>query len=409
MDSHFDSLVHTSPSSSSTHMSTPPVFVPQSSTPPITPPALTTAPVIDSPNINAILTDCFATQSSQILEFQSQVQQLQSKNIQLKNRVNTLEKPKRWDQCLSLKAKLMEKHEIIERARVCVSYAVDALREKAEIIERVRSESTLNAQAVKKFVEENQKLTTECAYWLTQCYKLEKEFSRYDHYQEALMDFENEADNRAKEAEAQLSFYNLQHEGKQAGEMTKAVYTESCLVDTLLSTIIKKDDVASVAQSFLEANSGLEVCQKMLEIWESMNPSTQNIMALASEVKRLHNEKDHLRNNLTTEEEEVKVLFEDLLDKENRRLVNSKRTTGRLYNVKHNVIDLVDEELKEASLFRDVISFDVISANLVIITRHITSFWDNADFDCAAKPPVLKSKIGDLSVQFSVKDLRVAL
>ena len=50
--------------------------------------------------------------------------------------------------------------------------------------------------------------------------------------------------------------------------MTKTASTEHCLVDTLISTLISKDDVVSTARSFLEANSGVEVCQKMLEIFE---------------------------------------------------------------------------------------------------------------------------------------------
>lgn len=39
----------------------------------------------------------------------------------------------------------------------------------------------------------------------------------------------------------------------------------------------------------------------------SLKPSTQKVLALASEVKILLQEKDHLMNNLTTAEEEVCV------------------------------------------------------------------------------------------------------
>ncbi|KAD4386171.1 hypothetical protein E3N88_26340 [Mikania micrantha] len=237
----------------------------------------------------------------------------------------------------TLESKLRSAEETLRQLREQYLYLRSKLQEKDEIIERVRSESTLNAQAVKKFVEENQKLATECANLLTQCDKWEKECSLYDHDREALMDFGNEADNRAKEAEARaldlqeeltklskdLLFYKQQYEGKQGGEAKKTVSTEDSLVDTLFSTMINKDDVASTAQSFLEANSGLEVCQELLEIQESLKPSTRKILALASEVKKLQKEKEHIRNNLTTAEEEVKVLFEenDILDKENRRLM----------------------------------------------------------------------------------------
>lgn len=233
----------------------------------------------------------------------------------------------------TLELKLRFSEETQRRLRDQYLYLKSKLKEKDEVIERVRVESSLNALAVKKFVEENQKLATECANLLNQCKKWEKECSLYDHDREALMDFGNEADHRAKEAESrvhdledelsklseELQFYKRQ----QVDEVTKTASMEHFLVDTLLSTLISKDNVASTAHSFLEANSGVEVCQKMLEIWERLKPSTHKVLALASEVKILLQEKDHLMNNLTTAEEEVKVLSEenDILDKENRRLV----------------------------------------------------------------------------------------
>ncbi|KAI3820255.1 hypothetical protein L1987_07799 [Smallanthus sonchifolius] len=254
----------------------------------------------------------------------------------------------------TLELKLRFSEETQRQLRDQYMYLKSKLKEKDETIERVRCESTLNAQAVKKFVEENQKLATECANLLNQCNKWERECSLYDHDREALMDFGNEADNRAKEAEArvhdleqeltklskELMFYKHQSEGKQVGEMAKTVSTENILVDTLLSTLINKDDVASTAHSFLEANSGVEVCQKMLEIWESLKPSSQKVLALVSEVKRLQKEKDHLRNNLTMAEEEVKVLFEEnnVFDKENRRLTKLLQKERQLNDSggKHN-------------------------------------------------------------------------
>lgn len=59
----------------------------------------------------------------------------------------------------------------------------------------------MNAIALKKFVDENQKLAMECSNLLAQCEKWERECSLYDHDREALMNFGNEADERAKEAE----------------------------------------------------------------------------------------------------------------------------------------------------------------------------------------------------------------
>ncbi|KAL0289470.1 UNVERIFIED_CONTAM: hypothetical protein Scaly_2702200 [Sesamum calycinum] len=45
------------------------------------------------------------------------------------------------------------------------------LKEKDEIIERSRAEASMNAVALKKFVEENQKLAVECSNLLAACNK----------------------------------------------------------------------------------------------------------------------------------------------------------------------------------------------------------------------------------------------
>ncbi|CAH1451048.1 unnamed protein product [Lactuca virosa] len=87
------------------------------------------------------------------------------------------------DQCFYLKSKLMEKDKTIDGARV---------------------ESSMNAQAVKKFIEENQKLALEYGNLLTQCIKWEKECSLYDQDVEALMEFGNEAEEREKQAELRV-------------------------------------------------------------------------------------------------------------------------------------------------------------------------------------------------------------
>nr|KYP52567.1 hypothetical protein KK1_025521 [Cajanus cajan] len=51
----------------------------------------------------------------------------------------------------------------------------------------------MNAQAVKRFVAENQKLAVECENLVEQCVKLEKECKLYEHNREALIEFGNEA------------------------------------------------------------------------------------------------------------------------------------------------------------------------------------------------------------------------
>ncbi|KAJ0695342.1 hypothetical protein HanOQP8_Chr10g0348581 [Helianthus annuus] len=129
----------------------------------------------------------------------------------------------------TLELKLMYSEESQRQLRNQYLCLKSKLQEKDDVIERVRAESTMNALAVKKFVEENQKLASECSNLLTECNKWEKECSLYHHDREALMEFGNEADNRAKEAETrvrdleqeltklteELMFYKQQSEGKQ--------------------------------------------------------------------------------------------------------------------------------------------------------------------------------------------------
>lgn len=210
------------------------------------------------------------------------------------------------------------------------------LREKDELIDRIRAEASMNAQALKKFVEENHKLALECVNLLSQCNKWERECSLYDRDREALMDFGNEADERAKEAEIrvheleeevrklseELQFYKCECEMRMVDSSAEDTIMENSLLESVLTTLISKDDVSS-AHTFLEANSSHESCQRLLKMWNCLRPSTQKILSLAAEAKTLENDKEHLRINLARAEEEVKLLFEEnnVLDEENKRLL----------------------------------------------------------------------------------------
>ncbi|GER45139.1 protein kinase superfamily protein [Striga asiatica] len=211
------------------------------------------------------------------------------------------------------------------------------LKEKDEIIERSRAEASMNAMALKKFVEENQKLATECSNLLAACSNWERECSLYDQDREALMDFANEADERAKEAEVrnraleeerkrlveELSFYKFQSEGQSVNVCADELNVEQVLLDSLLTTLFEKDDTIPAAHTFLEAHSGLDVCQQLLKMWNSLRPLNQKVVALAAQAKRLEKDKDHLTTNLLRAEEEVNALFEEnsMLDKENKKLM----------------------------------------------------------------------------------------
>ncbi|CAH9083852.1 unnamed protein product [Cuscuta europaea] len=224
----------------------------------------------------------------------------------------------------------------------CVSLQ-SKLKEKDCILERARAEASLNAVGLKKFVEENQKLAIECSNLLEQCKRWERECSLYDCDREALMDFGNEADQRAKDAELrvkelekevekleeELRFYKL--ESQLVGTSREEACTGKGLLESLLLSTMSREEVQSKALAFLEANKDVEVCQILLKRWKRLNPSTHHTLALAAEVRTLLTDKEHLLINLHRAEEEVKVLFEEnnMLDEENKRLMQQYQKEKR--------------------------------------------------------------------------------
>ncbi|XP_009373295.2 protein MLP1 homolog [Pyrus x bretschneideri] len=244
----------------------------------------------------------------------------------------------------TLELKLRCSEEAKRRLQNQYSLLLSKLKEKEQVLERYKAEASMNAQALRKFVEENQRLASECAHLVTQCNKWERECSLYDHDREALMDFGNEADQRAKEAEIrvqeledevrelrdELGFYKHKLEMHLVESSAEDTTIEEKLLDSVLATLINKDEAVS-ARAFLEANKGNESCGRLLKMWKCLKPSSQKVLSLVAEVKTLEKDKEHLRINLRTAEEEVKLLFEEnkVLDVENKRLL-------RLYQKERN-------------------------------------------------------------------------
>ncbi|PIA64031.1 hypothetical protein AQUCO_00201375v1 [Aquilegia coerulea] len=104
----------------------------------------------------------------------------------------------------TLESKLQASEEARKQLQDQYFFLHSRLKEKDEGIERARSEASMNAQALRKFVEENQRLAQECSNLLIQCSKWEKEVSLYDHDRNAYMEFADEAEERAKQAETRV-------------------------------------------------------------------------------------------------------------------------------------------------------------------------------------------------------------
>ncbi|ESQ35342.1 hypothetical protein EUTSA_v10008342mg [Eutrema salsugineum] len=227
----------------------------------------------------------------------------------------------------ALQKKLCTAEESQRRLREQYLSLVSRLKEKDQVIELVRSEASMNAQALKKFVEENQKLAGECEELVNQCKKWEKECFLYHQDREALMDFGNESDERAREAESRVR--ELEEEVSKMSDVVKlrmesdktTSLEEDVLVDSVLASFVCKDETV-IGRSFLEANIQDQSCQALLSKWDQLKPSTQRVVSLVSMVKKIEKEKECLVLNLAKAEQEVELVCEQNreLDKENRRL-----------------------------------------------------------------------------------------
>ncbi|EPS71878.1 hypothetical protein M569_02881 [Genlisea aurea] len=222
-------------------------------------------------------------------------------------------------------------------------------REKDDIIERSRAEASMNAVALKKFVEENQKLAMEFSKLLEECNKWKRECALYDHDRDALMDF---ADERAKEAEIryqqleeekgkveeELLFYKSQsmYNEAQEGDVSSDdhLHEELILLDSILTNMFCNEEEgggAWNAQDFLDAHISDEACQKLYKNWDSLMPATQKVIQLVADAKSLAKDKDNLTVNLCRAEDEVTVLF----DENNILKEEIKRLMKQCYREKH--------------------------------------------------------------------------
>lgn len=231
----------------------------------------------------------------------------------------------------TLEAKLRAYQDSQLRLREQNLFILSKLKEKDQLIERAKREASMNAQALKKFVEENQRLALECENLLAQCHNLENECAMYDHDREALMEFGNDADERAREAQSRVlelerDLLLLGDELKKCKHHQELVNSSACMIgeesllDSLLATVASKDDDSTYA--FLKANNENGTCKKLLTMWNCLKPPTRRVLSLVAKLKSLEKDKEHLRTNLHKAEEEVKLLFDEniILDEENKRL-----------------------------------------------------------------------------------------
>ncbi|KAK7311651.1 hypothetical protein RJT34_09924 [Clitoria ternatea] len=232
-----------------------------------------------------------------------------------------------------LEAKLRASEESQLRLREQLHSLVPKLKQKDQLIECLKSEAGMNARALKKFVEENQRVAKECEKLFEQCQLLEKECALYDKDREALMEFGNDADERAREAQSRVldlerdllsretELKKYKHQRDLVDSSSACSLEEKKLLDSFLETLPTKDDDSTY--TFLQVNSENETCIKFLSAWNCIKPSTRRVLSLVAEIKSLENDKEHLRINLDKAEAEVKLLFDEniILEEKNKRLL----------------------------------------------------------------------------------------
>nr|VDC80829.1 unnamed protein product [Brassica rapa] len=276
----------------------------------------------------------------------------------------------------SLQKKLLTAEESQRRLRDQYLALLSRSKEKDQVLDRVRSEASMNAQALKKFVEENQKLAEECGNLLRQCKKWERECLLYHQDRDALMEFGNESDERARDAEARV--LELEEEVARMSEELQLckqrqigieqvrtfihinskynvfvffinfnlnVFSffppqkvdnncspqEEDLLDSVLGSLISKDE-NTIGRLFLEANVQDQSCQALLSKWDRLKPSTQKVLSLVSVAKKFEKERECIIQNLAKAEQEAELVSiqNRKLDKENRKLLRQQQQQSPL-------------------------------------------------------------------------------
>ncbi|XP_068648637.1 MAR-binding filament-like protein 1-1 [Aristolochia californica] len=220
----------------------------------------------------------------------------------------------------TLQSKLLASEEARHRLQGEIFQLHDSLRKKDRKIQLSVAEASLNAQALKKHIEENMTLRAECSDLLHRCDKLEKECSLYDRDRDALMEFGNEADERAAdaemralEAEENLSKVRLELEDfKSECLMLREKEVRATEEVHMLRRHIDELDCTRLSASENDAlkKEDQELQLQLLSAVSSL-PQCCNCETLTQDLGTLKKDNEQLKINLHRAEEEAKLLFDD--------------------------------------------------------------------------------------------------
>ncbi|CAH8382400.1 unnamed protein product [Eruca vesicaria subsp. sativa] len=194
---------------------------------------------------------------------------------------------------------------------------VSRLKEKDQVIDLVRSEARINAQALKKFVEENQTLRGEYNDLVNQCKDLRRKCLIYHLDLEASMRSRNEAEERARDAES-----TIQELDQELRHVSNVINKQECLVDSVLATIVSGDET-KFGRMLLEENIQDQSCLPLLRKWNQLKPSMHKAISLVFMLINIEKEKECLIVKLERAEQELELAREQNREvhKESRNLL----------------------------------------------------------------------------------------
>ncbi|KAK1326126.1 hypothetical protein QJS10_CPA01g00173 [Acorus calamus] len=213
----------------------------------------------------------------------------------------------------TLQLKLLASEESRRRLQNELFQLHDRLREREERLERSKSEASMNAQALRKFIEEKEMMSSKYAEVLDQCSKWEEECALYHRDRELLEAFGNEADERARCFEARA--HEVEEDVKRTSEELAyykhevEVYSENeARVTEELRVLHER--IGELEQLGSQGNGEGGICSQCIRLKQDNEelrarlPETVSIIALAAEIESLKKDKENLKFNLSRAEEE---------------------------------------------------------------------------------------------------------
>nr|CAD1830659.1 unnamed protein product [Ananas comosus var. bracteatus] len=186
----------------------------------------------------------------------------------------------------NMQMKLLASEDARHRLQDQIFVLEERLRESERRLEQFRAEASMNAQALRRSIEEKEMIASGYNESINNCAKLERECSLYERDLERVME---SYDELAKEN------------------------------DELRARLQDNSAVSAAAPNFLNKVRMFYASLFLMSIRGDQNLLT----SLAAEVESLQREKEQVRINLNRAEAEVKVLFDEnkILDEENKRLL----------------------------------------------------------------------------------------